>query len=65
MRSAACGRWNWIEKQPDRRADVIALSVRRAVYLLNTRRLMIIVSDSLSDLVRKGEITPRVYNSGN
>jgi glycosyltransferase involved in cell wall biosynthesis len=29
-----------------------------------TRRLLVIINDRLSDLVRKGEITPRYYNPG-
>lgn len=29
-----------------------------------TRRLLVIISDRLSDLIKKGEITPRYYNPG-
>jgi len=29
-----------------------------------TKRLLVIISDRLSDLIRKGEMTPRYYNPG-
>lgn len=29
-----------------------------------TTRLLVIISDRLSDLIRKGEVTPRYYNPG-